>query len=123
MTVVSAMNVKEPVASKTRENGNTLNEELEALTTENPVILFMKGNRFMPQCGFSAHVIGLLSQYTDNYATVDILSDMDIRQGLKEYSNWPTYPQLYVDGKFVGGCDIISEMDEDGELAPLLEGK
>lgn len=123
MTVVSAMNVKEPVASKTRENGNTLNEELEALTTENPVILFMKGNRFMPQCGFSAHVIGLLSQYTDNYATVDILSDMEIRQGLKEYSNWPTYPQLYVDGKFVGGCDIISEMDEDGELAPLLEGK
>lgn len=123
MTVVSAMNVKEPVASKTRENGNTINEELEALTTENPVILFMKGNRFMPQCGFSAHVIGLLSQYTDNYATVDILSDMDIRQGLKEYSNWPTYPQLYVDGKFVGGCDIISEMDEDGELAPLLEGK
>lgn len=123
MTVVSAMNVKEPVASKTREKGNTLSEELEALTTENPVILFMKGNRFMPQCGFSAHVVGLLSQYTDNYATVDILSDMDIRQGLKEYSNWPTYPQLYVDGKFVGGCDIISEMDEDGELAPLLEGK
>ena len=74
----------------------------------------------MPQCGFSAHVIGLLEQHQANYVTFDILQDMEVRQGLKEFSNWPTYPQLYVGGKFIGGCDIVNELEEDGELADVL---
>lgn len=107
--------------SKSRQNGDSLNDELASMISENHIILFMKGNRLMPQCGFSAHVIGLLEQHEAQYVTCDILQDMEIRQGLKEYSNWPTYPQLYVAGKFVGGCDIVNELEEDGELADLLK--
>lgn len=106
--------------SKSRENGDTLQDELASMIEENKVLLFMKGNRLMPQCGFSAHVIGLLEQHQADYVTFDILQDMEVRQGLKEFSNWPTYPQLYVGGKFVGGCDIVNELEEDGELAEVL---
>jgi len=108
--------------SKSRANGDSLQEELTSMIEENKIILFMKGNKLMPQCGFSAHVIGLLEQHQAEYVTCDILQDMDIRQGLKEYSNWPTYPQLYVSGKFIGGCDIVNELEEDGELADVLKG-
>ena len=106
--------------SKSRENGDTLQDELASMIEENKVLLFMKGNRLMPQCGFSAHVIGLLEQHQADYVTFDILQDMEVRQGLKEYSNWPTYPQLYVGGKFIGGCDIVNELEEDGELGEVL---
>ena len=108
--------------SKSRENGDTLQDELASMIEENKVLLFMKGNRLMPQCGFSAHVIGLLEQHQADYVTFDILQDMEVRQGLKEFSNWPTYPQLYVGGKFVGGCDIVNELEEDGELSDVLNG-
>ena len=121
MTTISVLNSNDIKLSKSRANGDSLNDELKALVTDNKRILFMKGNRLMPQCGFSAHVVGLLSQYTDEFVTVDILQDPEIRQGMKDYSNWPTYPQLYVDGEFVGGADILKEMYQAGELQELLK--
>ena len=87
---------------------------------ENDVLLFMKGTPVFPQCGFSAAVVQILSASGVKFKAVDVLKDPDIRQGIKEYSNWPTIPQLYVKGEFVGGCDIIKEMFEQGELAPFL---
>ena len=86
------------------------------------VVLFMKGNRSMPQCGFSATVVQILDTLVSDYATVDVLADPEIRGGIKEYSSWPTIPQLYVDGEFVGGCDIIREIFASGELEKLIQG-
>ncbi len=97
-----------------------LKERILGLTQSNRVVLFMKGNKMFPQCGFSAHVLGILKQSGVDFDAHNILSDADLRQGLKELSNWPTYPQLYVDGKLVGGCDIVSELHENGELAKIL---
>lgn len=97
-----------------------LNTRIKALIDSSKVFLFMKGNPSAPQCGFSANVIGMLNAMNSTFKTFDILSDMDIRQGLKEYSNWPTFPQLYVNGKLIGGNDIIMEMYEDGELEAVL---
>ena len=85
------------------------------------VVLFMKGDRRMPQCGFSATVVQILDTLVPDYTTVDVLADPDVRQGIKEFSSWPTVPQLYVDGDFVGGCDIIREMYQSGELQKTLE--
>ncbi|MCJ8344069.1 Grx4 family monothiol glutaredoxin [bacterium] len=93
------------------------------MVSDNEIVLFMKGNRQFPQCGFSAHVVGIISQHVEAFVTVDILADQEIRQGMKEYSKWPTYPQLYVKGKFVGGCDIMTELEEDGEFKDILQGK
>jgi monothiol glutaredoxin len=84
------------------------------------VMLFMKGNPAMPQCGFSAAVVGILKETGVKFETYNILADPDLREGLKEYSSWPTYPQLYVEGKLVGGADIVREMHAKGELATLL---
>lgn len=84
------------------------------------VVLFMKGRRRMPQCGFSAQVVGILDQLLENYTTVNVLTDPDVRQGIKDFSSWPTIPQLYVKGKFVGGCDIVVEMAQQGELQTIL---
>ncbi|CAH1197439.1 glutaredoxin 4 [Candidatus Nitrotoga sp. BS] len=89
--------------------------------TSNPVVLYMKGTAESPQCGFSANVVQTLKACgLQNLVTVDVLSDPEIRQGIKEYSDWPTVPQLYVHGKFIGGCDIVSEMYNNGELKTLL---
>ncbi|MEA2699519.1 MAG: monothiol glutaredoxin [Myxococcales bacterium] len=87
------------------------------------IMLFMKGNPAMPQCGFSAAVVGLLKQVGVPFGSFNILADQELREGLKEYSHWPTYPQLYVDGKLVGGADIVRDLHEKGELAPLLQGQ
>ena len=87
------------------------------------VVLFMKGTPVFPQCGFSAAVVQILSDLGVKFKAVDVLKDADIRQGIKEYSNWPTIPQLYVKGEFVGGCDIIREMFESGELKTFLAEK
>jgi monothiol glutaredoxin len=94
--------------------------ELDALVHSKKVLLFMKGNRNFPACGFSATVVGILKQLTKDYDTVNILEDPAIREGMKEYSSWPTFPQLYVGGQFVGGCDIVKEMFAQGELQKLL---
>ncbi len=87
------------------------------------VVLFMKGNPMFPQCGFSAAVVGALTQMEVKFKGVDVLQDMGVREGIKEFSSWPTIPQLYVKGEFVGGCDIIKEMFEAGELQKLFTDK
>jgi monothiol glutaredoxin len=89
----------------------------------NDVVLFMKGNKAMPQCGFSARVAGVLSYLGVDFKDVNVLADDGIRQGIKEFSDWPTIPQLYVKGEFVGGCDIVTEMTLSGELDRLLADK
>ena len=88
--------------------------------SENPVMLYMKGNAMFPQCGFSARVVQILSHMNVPFASANVLEDPGLRDGIKAFSNWPTIPQLYVNGEFVGGCDIITEMYQTGELATLL---
>jgi monothiol glutaredoxin len=89
----------------------------------NDVVLYMKGSPVFPQCGFSAAVVQILTHLNVKFKGVDVLSDPSIRQGIKEFSNWPTIPQLYVKGEFVGGCDIVREMFESGELQTLFKDK
>ena len=95
-------------------------ERIDALVKGHPVVLFMKGDRRQPQCGFSATVVQILDSLLPEYRTVDVLADPEIRDGVKEYSSWPTIPQLYVAGEFQGGCDIITEMYQSGELQEKL---
>ena len=97
----------------------TIRETIE----KNDVVLFMKGTKMMPQCGFSSRVAGVLNYMGVNFADVNVLADADIRQGIKDFSDWPTIPQLYVKGEFVGGCDIVTEMFQSGELETLLAEK
>jgi monothiol glutaredoxin len=97
-------------------------ERVKQLVTSNDVVLFMKGNKMFPQCGFSARAVGILQHAGAKFETVDVLSDPEIRQGVKDYSNWPTIPQLYIKGEFVGGSDIMMEMYESGELQKKLAG-
>jgi monothiol glutaredoxin len=99
-----------------------LKERIEGLIGQTRVVLFMKGNKMFPQCGFSANVVEILKQAGVEFSTHNILSDPDVRQGLKEYSNWPTFPQLYVGGKLVGGADIVNDLNASGELQKLLVG-
>jgi len=91
--------------------------------SSNDVVLYMKGSAMFPQCGFSAAVVQVLSHVGVKFKDVNVLEDDEIRQGIKDFSNWPTIPQLYVKGEFVGGCDIVREMAEDGELLALLKNK
>ncbi len=95
-------------------------ERLEGLVRENPVLLFMKGNRESPQCGFSATVVRILDTLIPEYTTADVLQDAELRDGIKVFSSWPTIPQLYVGGEFVGGCDIVQELFANGELQQTL---
>ena len=97
-----------------------LKERIETLLGSAEVVLFMKGNTQMPQCGFSANTVAILKHIGKSFSTFDILQDMDIRNGLKEYSNWPTFPQLYFKGKLIGGNDIITEMYESGDLQEVF---
>ncbi len=97
-----------------------IREAIQSAISENPVILFMKGNPDQPMCGFSARTVAILQQVGTPFAAVDILPDPRIRQELSAVSNWPTIPQLFIDGEFVGGCDIVTEMYESGELQEAL---
>lgn len=98
----------------------SVNERIRQEISAAPVMLFMKGTPVFPQCGFSSVVVQVLNHLGVKFTSVDVLTDPEIRQGIKEYSNWPTIPQLYVKGEFVGGCDIIREMFETGELQQFL---
>jgi monothiol glutaredoxin len=98
-------------------------EKIQKEISSNDVVLYMKGNAVFPQCGFSAAVVQVLSQIGVPFKDVNVLEDADIRQGIKDFTNWPTIPQLYVKGEFVGGCDIVREMFESGELQDLLKEK
>jgi len=100
----------------------SVQDTIKTQVTSNPVVLYMKGSPQFPQCGFSANAVQLLkASGADSIFTVDVLQDPDIRQGIKEFANWPTIPQLYVNGEFVGGSDIMREMYQSGELQKLLE--
>jgi len=100
----------------------SLKQRIEGTLTQSRVVLFMKGSKHFPQCGFSAQVVQILKQKGADFKDVNILADAELRQGLKEYSNWPTFPQLYVGGKLVGGCDIVTSLNESGELDTVLSG-
>jgi monothiol glutaredoxin len=102
---------------------NPVFAEIQAQIDANPVLLFMKGTPMFPQCGFSARVIQILKHAGVPFKSVNVLEDQEIREGIKAFSNWPTIPQLYVKGEFVGGCDIITEMYQSGELQTLLTEK
>ena len=98
-----------------------VNQKIKQTNKENDVVLYMKGNKSMPQCGFSSKVAGVLNYIGVDYEDINVLADDLIRQGIKNFSDWPTIPQLYVKGEFVGGCDIITEMALSGELDSLFE--
>lgn len=100
-----------------------VNGRIDGIVKANKVVLFMKGTPLFPQCGFSSRAIAILDHLNVGYESVDVLQDQAVRQGIKDYSDWPTIPQLYVDGEFVGGSDIMMEMYEAGELAELMADK
>ena len=101
----------------------TAQDRIRETVTQNDVVLYMKGTKAMPQCGFSSRVAGVLNFMGVDYTDVNVLADDEIRQGIKDFSDWPTIPQLYVKGEFVGGCDIVTEMTLSGELDQLFEAK
>ena len=107
----------------TTTTDNPAFESIKDDISENDVVLFMKGSPVFPQCGFSAMVVQVLTHLGVKFKGIDVLQDPALRQGIKEFSNWPTIPQLYVKGEFVGGCDIVREMYEAGELAEFLATK
>jgi monothiol glutaredoxin len=96
-------------------------ERIDNLINQNKIMVFMKGTKLMPQCGFSNNVVQIINTLGVPFETVDILADNDLRQGIKEYSNWPTIPQVYINGQFVGGSDILIEMYQNGELQQMVE--
>jgi monothiol glutaredoxin len=102
---------------------STVSERIQNDVTQNPVMLYMKGTPMFPQCGFSARVVQILSHMNVPFNSADVLEDPALRDGIKQFSNWPTVPQLYVRGEFVGGCDIVTEMFQSGELESLLKEK
>lgn len=102
---------------------NPVFERIQADITDNPVVLFMKGTPMFPQCGFSARVVQILMHMGVKFKGVNVLEDPGIREGIKQFSSWPTIPQLYVKSEFVGGCDIVTEMFQSGELETLLTEK
>jgi monothiol glutaredoxin len=97
-----------------------INEKIKDIITKNDVVLFMKGTPEMPQCGFSMTVCNILKELKLKFSSVNVLADPEIRQGIKDFSSWPTVPQLYIKGEFIGGCDIAKEMYENGELKKKL---
>ena len=101
----------------------TITDRIQGDITENPVMLYMKGNAMFPQCGFSARVVQILGHMNVAFKTANVLEDPELREGIKQFSNWPTVPQLYVGGEFVGGCDIVTEMFQSGELETLIREK
>lgn len=113
--------------SEAPSTGATVADRVQAFiagaVAENPVVVFMKGEPDQPRCGFSAQVVQILDHLEVNFVGVDVLQSEDLRQGIKTYSDWPTIPQLYVKGEFVGGCDIIREMYQAGELKTFLQGQ
>ncbi|AAV90497.1 glutaredoxin-like protein [Zymomonas mobilis subsp. mobilis ZM4 = ATCC 31821] len=100
---------------------DTINDRIKEVLEKSPVVLFMKGTPLFPQCGFSNQIVSILNAVGIEYDSVDVLQDPEIRQGIKVYSDWPTFPQLYVKGELVGGCDIVTEMYQSGELAELMQ--
>jgi monothiol glutaredoxin len=101
----------------------TIQDRIQKDITDNRIMLYMKGTPDAPMCGFSKHVADILRHYSAEFASANVLEDPDLRQGIKDFSDWPTIPQLYVDGEFVGGCDITIELMQSGELETMLKGE
>ena len=97
-----------------------VNERIKQQLDSHPILLYMKGTPDFPQCGFSAQTVGVLGSVGAEFAHVNIFEDPEVREGLKQYSNWPTFPQLYINGELIGGCDIVMELHESGELKQLI---
>lgn len=120
----SSCTSNEMYCTRHKLNNKKMNEELkqeiDTLIESDSIVLFMKGDKTMPMCGFSRHVCQILNELGVEYTSVNILESDDLRSGLKEYSQWPTFPQLYVNKEFIGGCDIVDEMYHSGELSELL---
>jgi monothiol glutaredoxin len=110
-----------PPAPETARGEMDAQEYIAGVVGGNPITLFMKGNPTMPQCGFSANAVAILSGYGHPLKTVDVLADPEVRQGVKDFSNWPTIPQVYVGGEFLGGSDILAQMHQSGELGEVIE--
>ena len=102
---------------------DTTHQQIDNDVKNNPILIYMKGEKDMPQCGFSNAVVQIFKEIGKPFETRNVLADNDLRQTIKEYSNWPTIPQVYINGQFIGGCDIVLEMHQKGELAPMLENK
>lgn len=102
---------------------NPAHEKIQKTVSENDIVLYMKGTPTFPQCGFSSQVVQILDYLDVKYHSENVLEDMEIRQGIKDINNWPTIPQVFVKGEFIGGCDIVREMFESGELKPFLAAK
>jgi monothiol glutaredoxin len=113
----------EEIAMSTLAQSIPVADRIRDIVAKHDVVLFMKGVPASPQCGFSGSVVQMLGRIGVNYGSVNVLEDGEIREGIKAYSNWPTIPQLYVKGEFIGGCDIVREMYQSGELKALLESK
>ena len=96
-------------------------EKIENMIKKNDVVLFMKGDPDFPQCGFSAQVVGILNYFNINYKSYNVLEDSELRQNIKDFSSWPTIPQIYIKGEFIGGCDILKEIAENGEIIEILK--
>ena len=99
----------------------TIHDQIQKIIDDNPVVLFMKGNKLFPQCGFSGKVVHILNEMNVNFKDINILESDEMRQGIKDFSNWPTIPQLYIKGEFIGGCDIVTQLAQTGELAAYLK--
>jgi len=110
-----------PALQMSSDSSNPTQAKLQSLVDENPVLLFMKGSKLFPQCGFSNTACQILQSYNIDFESVDVLADEEIRQGVKVFSQWPTIPQLYVCGEFIGGSDIMIEMYQSGELGEMIE--
>jgi monothiol glutaredoxin len=121
LPIAGSESLQEEAAPKTRQEGGDVMSELEKMITENHMVLFMKGSPQQPMCGFSARASAMLASYNKPYIAVNVLSDPEIRQGIKDYGDWPTIPQLYIGGELVGGSDIIAKMHEGGELEPMIK--
>jgi monothiol glutaredoxin len=98
-----------------------VNDRIDNLVKQHKILVFMKGNKLMPQCGFSNNVVQILNTLGVPYETIDVLADSEIRQGIKDYSSWPTIPQVYINGEFVGGSDVLIELYQQGELQQMVE--
>jgi monothiol glutaredoxin len=103
------------------EQSRDVQQEIADIVKNNQIVLFMKGSPTAPQCGFSARAVSILREYSPSFYAVDVLRDQEIREGIKEYSDWPTIPQLFVSGEFIGGSDIMASMHESGELGEILK--
>lgn len=121
LPIIGAEDTSAPASNRTREQGGDIMSEIAHEVEVNKVVLYMKGTPDMPQCGFSARASAILASYGMPYHTVNILADPEKRQAIKEYSNWPTIPQVYIGGEFQGGSDILMQMHESGELEEALK--